>query len=62
MGFPILAGLVALLLHVVSGPDRLAAITPLSIEIRQKVWKVGLVWGFGHFLKVLIRLLVGYYQ
>ncbi|MEM7485893.1 MAG: sulfite exporter TauE/SafE family protein [Bacteroidota bacterium] len=54
MGFPILAGFFASLLHVVSGPDHLAAVTPLAIETRRKVWKVGLVWGFGHLAGMLL--------
>lgn len=42
------AGLATGLLHVLSGPDHLAAIAPLAIETRRKTWRVGLHWGVGH--------------
>ena len=48
LDFPFLAGFLASVLHVVSGPDHLAAITPLAIEAIKKVWRIGLFWGIGH--------------
>lgn len=48
------AGVLAAGLHVVSGPDHLAAITPLAIETRKKVWRIGLFWGFGHLTGMLV--------
>ena len=54
MSFPLLAGIAASVLHVVSGPDHLAAVTPLAIETRRKVWKIGLLWGFGHLTGMLL--------
>ena len=48
LNFPFLAGFLAAVLHVISGPDHLAAITPLAIEARKKVWRIGLFWGIGH--------------
>ena len=51
--FPFFAGVAASVLHVVSGPDHLAAVTPLAIETRRKVWKIGLFWGFGHLIGML---------
>lgn len=51
---PLFAGIAASVLHVVSGPDHLAAVTPLAIETRRKVWKIGLFWGFGHLTGMLI--------
>lgn len=48
------AGITASILHVVSGPDHLAAVTPLAIETRRKVWKIGLFWGFGHLTGMLL--------
>lgn len=54
MSFPLLAGIAASVLHVVSGPDHLAAVTPLAIETRRKVWKIGLFWGFGHLTGMLL--------
>jgi ABC-type nickel/cobalt efflux system permease component RcnA len=40
--------------HVVSGPDHLAAVTPLAIENRRKAWHIGLYWGAGHVLGMLM--------
>ncbi|MEP3210880.1 MAG: sulfite exporter TauE/SafE family protein [Maribacter sp.] len=54
INFPLLAGVAASVLHVVSGPDHLAAVTPLAIETRRKVWKIGLFWGFGHLIGMLL--------
>lgn len=51
---PILAGTFAAILHVVSGPDHLAAVTPLAIETRRRVWKIGLLWGVGHLMGMLL--------
>lgn len=52
--YPILAGTLAAMLHVISGPDHLAAVTPLAIEIKRKAWKIGLSWGFGHVVGMLL--------
>ncbi|SHJ87041.1 urease accessory protein UreH domain-containing protein [Pseudozobellia thermophila] len=54
VNFPLFAGIAAAVLHVVSGPDHLAAVTPLAIETRRKVWKIGLFWGFGHLVGMLL--------
>ena len=54
INLPLLAGIAASVLHVVSGPDHLAAVTPLAIETRRKVWKIGLFWGFGHLAGMLL--------
>lgn len=50
----LLTGLAASSLHVVSGPDHLAAVTPLAIENRRKSWLVGFSWGLGHTMGVFI--------
>ena len=47
-------GIFASIFHVISGPDHLAAVTPLVIETKHKVWKVGLFWGFGHLTGMLL--------
>lgn len=47
------AGLVAAMLHVITGPDHLAAVTPFAIESKKRAWKVGLFWGLGHLLGML---------
>jgi len=49
-----ITGISASVVHVVSGPDHLAAVTPLAIENRTKSWKVGFFWGIGHTLGALI--------
>ncbi len=51
--FPLFAGIIAAILHVISGPDHLAAVTPFAIESKKKAWKVGLFWGIGHLLGML---------
>jgi ABC-type nickel/cobalt efflux system permease component RcnA len=42
------AGLAAGFLHVLAGPDHLAAVAPYSVEGRRSAWRVGLSWGAGH--------------
>ncbi|MCK9271373.1 MAG: hypothetical protein WC271_10090 [Bacteroidales bacterium] len=49
-----ITGLTAAAAHVVSGPDHLAAVTPLAIESRRKAWGIGLAWGAGHTLGILV--------
>ena len=49
----LIAGVLAAMLHVISGPDHLAAVTPFAIESKKKAWKVGLFWGIGHLLGML---------
>ena len=53
LAFPLFAGIIAAMLHVISGPDHLAAVTPFAIESKKKAWKVGLFWGIGHLLGML---------
>lgn len=43
-----LAGFIAGFVHVLAGPDHLAAVAPLAIEERKKAWGLGLRWGIGH--------------
>ena len=52
--FPLFAGILAAALHVISGPEHLAAVTPFAIESKKKAWKVGLFWGVGHILGMLL--------
>ncbi|NBC58325.1 MAG: nickel transporter [Bacteroidetes bacterium] len=54
LNLPIIAGTLASMLHVVSGPDHLAAVTPLAIDSKKKAWKIGLFWGVGHLLGMLL--------
>jgi hypothetical protein len=48
------AGLAVGLIHVISGPDHLSAIAPIASVERRRVWAVGLRWGLGHSLGVVI--------
>ena len=47
---PLVAGLLTSIIHVITGPDHLAAVLPFAIESKKKAWKVGLFWGIGHLL------------
>jgi ABC-type nickel/cobalt efflux system permease component RcnA len=47
-------GIVMSSAHVISGPDHLAAVTPLAIENRTKSWHIGLFWGIGHVMGMLL--------
>jgi ABC-type nickel/cobalt efflux system permease component RcnA len=49
-----LTGLLMSAVHVISGPDHLAAVTPLAIENRKKAWHIGFFWGCGHVLGMLM--------
>ncbi|MBT8222894.1 MAG: sulfite exporter TauE/SafE family protein [Eudoraea sp.] len=51
---PVTAGLITSMLHVVSGPDHLAAVTPFVIESKKKAWKIGLSWSVGHLVGMLV--------
>jgi hypothetical protein len=45
-------GLLAGLVHALSGPDHLAAVAPLVVEERRRGWTTGLLWGMGHSVGV----------
>ena len=47
-----LIGLLAGLVHALSGPDHLSAVAPLVVEERRRGWTTGLLWGLGHSLGV----------
>jgi len=51
--FTLTAGLIASMLHVITGPDHLAAVMPFAIESKKKAWKIGLFWGIGHLVGML---------
>lgn len=56
----LLAGAVGGALHVVSGPDHLAAVMPLSAGSRwRRAAAVGLAWGVGHGLGVVVLVTLG---
>jgi len=50
----ILPGFIAGFLHVLMGPDHLAAISPLAVDNKAESWKIGLKWGLGHTSGVFI--------
>lgn len=54
INYPFLIGTLAAFLHVITGPDHLAAVAPLAIESNKKAWKVGLSWGGGHITGMLL--------
>lgn len=47
-----LLGLLAGLVHALSGPDHLAAVAPLVVRERRRGWRTGLLWGMGHSVGV----------
>lgn len=49
---PFLAGILAGSVHVISGPDHLAAVAPLAVSDRRRAWTAGVRWGLGHTLGV----------
>ena len=51
---PFITALLASMLHVLSGPDHLAAVTPIAISSDKKPWIIGFLWGFGHVLGMLL--------
>jgi len=50
----VLAGFLAGLLHVLSGPDHLAAIAPYAVDGKAQAWQTGMRWGIGHSTGVLV--------
>lgn len=44
----LVSGALAGVVHVLSGPDHLAAVAPLAIADRRRGWLTGLTWGIGH--------------
>jgi ABC-type nickel/cobalt efflux system permease component RcnA len=48
------SGLLAGLLHVLAGPDHLAAVAPLAADTPRRPWLAGLDWGVGHTGGVLL--------
>ncbi len=48
--FALFSGLIAGTVHVVTGPDHLAAITPIALENPRRAVAIGTRWGLGHGL------------
>ena len=58
----LITGALAGVVHVLSGPDHLAAVTPMAVDARERGWLSGWTWGLGHasgvvFVAVLAVLL-----
>ena len=54
VNFPIIFGLIAAMVHVLSGPDHLAAVAPLALNTKFRPWMIGMSWGIGHLLGMLV--------
>ena len=50
----LISGIFASMAHVVTGPDHLAAVTPLAISSRKKSWAIGFSWGIGHVAGMIL--------
>jgi len=50
----LISGLFASIAHVITGPDHMAAVTPLAIQSRNKSWAIGFSWGIGHVAGMLL--------
>ena len=50
--------LVSGLVHVLSGPDHLAAVAPLAAAGRRRGWLTGCTWGIGHAAGVVLVALL----
>lgn len=60
---PLLIGFGIAFVHVISGPDHLAAVAPLVVNSKHRQWKIGLLWGIGHILGMsLIGLLFLFFK
>jgi hypothetical protein len=44
----LISGALAGLVHVLAGPDHLAAVAPMAIADRNRGWYAGFTWGVGH--------------
>ncbi len=51
--FSFTAAILTAMLHVITGPDHLAAVVPFAIESKKKAWKIGLFWGVGHLIGMM---------
>lgn len=48
-------------IHILTAPDHLAVLVPLSLLDKKKSWRVGLLWGLGHFIGLLTLGIILYY-
>ncbi len=59
--FPLIFGILASIIHVVAGPDHLAAISPLALNAKFRPWLIGMSWGIGHVTGMLLIGLVFFF-
>jgi ABC-type nickel/cobalt efflux system permease component RcnA len=52
--WPLLAGIAGSMIHVFTGPDHLAAVMPFAVEHKKSSWKIGISWGTGHLVGMLL--------
>lgn len=52
--FPLIFGIIASIIHVVAGPDHLAAVSPLAARAKFRPWLIGMSWGIGHVAGMLL--------
>jgi len=61
ISFPLLFGLIAAIIHVVAGPDHLAAVSPLALNAKFRPWLIGMSWGIGHVAGMLLLGLIFFF-
>jgi len=54
LNFPLFIGMTAAIVHVLMGPDHLAAVTPLVFDTQKRHWRIGFLWGIGHIIGMLL--------
>jgi sulfite exporter TauE/SafE len=54
INYTFIFGVFAAFLHVLSGPDHLAAIGPIALNDHKRSWIIGLFWAIGHTSGMLI--------
>jgi ABC-type nickel/cobalt efflux system permease component RcnA len=59
--FPLLIGILAAIIHVLSGPDHLAAVGPLVIQKNNRSWIIGFAWAMGHIAGMTLIGTLFYY-
>ena len=59
--FPLFLGLTAAVVHVLMGPDHLAAVTPLVLDTQKRHWRIGFLWGIGHIVGMLLIGILFYF-
>ncbi len=50
----VLSAALAGAVHVLSGPDHMAAVAPLAVADRRRGWLAGWTWGLGHASGVVV--------